>query len=247
MFLFRNDYQNMLKLISIIDENYAKENINTLVDLICHQFYENLLIQNPENEELLILIYLLLEKEINSMNSASVSSFLDESTTFIGKLLKSYTKKQELKSYLTVTLGGLIMKIDNSSEGCIDLDLSRLSNYINSKKQNVQNKSYNEEKAKILLGIDNENLTKGIAKSKVANSRKSIKSLDNFGLNSIIIEGGSKNDELSLNVKEWESNYSNNITSDQTQNNKKIINRFQEDECKLNFLNIPSIIYIYIL
>jgi hypothetical protein len=177
LFLFRNDFQIMLKLISVIDQYASKENINTLVDLLCHQFYENLLIQNPEHEELLILCYLLLEKEIENMNSASVSSFLDESTTFIGKLLKSYTKKQELKTYLTVTLGSLIMKIENSSEGCLDLDLSRLSNYVNNKTNNqVVNKSYNEEKTKSILGIDNENLTKQIHKSKlIKNSIRSSK------------------------------------------------------------------------
>lgn len=169
IFLFRNDYQNMLKLIGLIDQNSSTENINTLVDLICHQFYENLLIQNPENEELLILCYLLLEKEVDNMNSASVQSFLDESNTFIGKLLKSYTKKQELKTYLTVTLGSLILLIENNSDGCIDLDLGRLSQYIFHKNQNnVQNKSYNEEKTKNFLGIDNENLTKNIHRSRLS-------------------------------------------------------------------------------
>ena len=176
LFLFRNDYQHMINLISLIDQNSSGENINTIVDLFCHQFYENLLIQNPENEELLILCYLLLEKEIDNMNSASVSSFLDESTSFIGKLLKSYTKKQELKTYLTSTLGSLVLKLENSTDGCIDLDLSRISHYINYKKTNqVVNKSYNEEKTRSIMGIDNENLTKQIAKSTLSH-RMSVKS-----------------------------------------------------------------------
>lgn len=236
LFLFRNDFQIMLKLILIIDQYASKDNINTLVDLICHQFYENLLIQNPEHEELLILCYLLLEKEIENMNSASVSSFLDESNTFIGKLLKSYTKKQDLKTYLTVTLGSLIMKIENSSEGCLDLDVSRLSNYVNYKiNTKVVNKSYNEEKTKSIMGIDNENLTKRIHKSKlVRNSMiyskdQMIESKIDFSLregitvnnqklrNSVI--PGTLSSELSRlrNTREEIKNNLNNLNSSNTQ------------------------------
>lgn len=205
MFLFRNDFQNIVKLVSVIDQYHQKENISTLVDLFCHQFYENLLIQNPEHEELLILCYLLLEREVEGMNSACVSSFLDESTTFIGKLLKSYTKKQELKTYLTVTLGSLILKIENSAEGCIDLDLSRIANYINNKKQpvKIENKSYIAEKSKSILGVDNENLTKQILKSKVGRSRASVTSLKSTGSEGIISLNKSENPgAITFNLKE---------------------------------------------
>jgi hypothetical protein len=167
LFLFRNDFQYVLRLVHFMEESNQKEGFDTVVDLFCHQFYENLLIQNPENEELLILCYSLLEREIESMNSASVSSFLDESSTFIGKLLKSYTKRQDLKTYLTMTLGVLVLNIENSSEGCLDLEISRLALYMKEKKSNqIQNKSYSAEKSKnLLMGIDNENLTRKIRKS----------------------------------------------------------------------------------
>ena len=94
--LLRSNYEYILKIVSIIDEDEkVLEESKTLVDLFCHQFYENILIPNPEQEELLILSYLLLEKEVISMNSASASSFIDENGSFVGKFLKSFTKRQD--------------------------------------------------------------------------------------------------------------------------------------------------------
>ena len=92
LFLMRNNYDYILKIFSIIGEMEItnkdnRKKIESLIDLFCHQFYDNILIPNPEQEELLILVYLLLEKEISSMNLASCSSFLEN--TIIGVFLKS--------------------------------------------------------------------------------------------------------------------------------------------------------------
>jgi hypothetical protein len=171
MFILRNNFSKILKLIEIVEDSSIerKENVDTLVDLLCHQFYENLLIQNPENEELLILCTNLLIKEIENMNSASVSSFIDEGSSFVGKLLKAYTKRQDLKTYLTMALGDIITNIDNHTENPLDLDITRIGEHIRDKKaKEILNKSYNYEKSKTLLyGIDNENLTRRISKSKI--------------------------------------------------------------------------------
>ena len=72
LFILRNDFQYVMRIFATIDDDHSnKEGVNTLVDLFCHQFYENVLIQTPENEELSILCYLLINKEVDSMNSAS--------------------------------------------------------------------------------------------------------------------------------------------------------------------------------
>ena len=143
LFLFRNNYDYVIKILSIIlDEdilNNNKKEIESLIDLFCSQFYENILIPNPEQEELLILIYLLLEKEISSMNSASVSNFLDSENSMIGLFLKSYIKKQELKNFISMSLGSLIMTIENNSEKCIDLNLGTIKNYIDKITKNKDN------------------------------------------------------------------------------------------------------------
>ena len=56
MFILRNNYDYITKLVSLIDETDEVENIDSLVELFCNQFYDNILIPNPEQEELLILI-----------------------------------------------------------------------------------------------------------------------------------------------------------------------------------------------
>lgn len=102
--------------------NIEDIDINSIVDLFCHQFYENILIPNPEHEELLILSYLLLKQQIGNMTTVSVSSFIDEASTFIGKFLKSYSKKQELKTYLSMTLGPIILNVENNGKYCMELN-----------------------------------------------------------------------------------------------------------------------------
>ena len=139
LFLMRNNYDYILKIFSIIGEMEItnkdnRKKIESLIDLFCHQFYDNILIPNPEQEELLILVYLLLEKEISSMNLASCSSFLEN--TIIGVFLKSYTKKQELKNYLSMTLGSLILSIENDNEGCLNLNLGKIRKHV---EKNIKN------------------------------------------------------------------------------------------------------------
>ena len=129
-FIFRDNYNYVFQLFNLIDkENFIKSNekeVSSLIDLFCHQFYENIIIPNPEHEELLILIFLLLKKEILSMNSSSVSSFLDSKYSIVGKFLKSYIKRQELKSYISTTLGPLILSIEDLGKQIIDLNITTI-------------------------------------------------------------------------------------------------------------------------
>jgi hypothetical protein len=167
LFLLRNNNKHLILLIENLELN--KENYDSIVDLICHQFYENLLIQDPEHEELLILIYLLLKKEIDQMNSARVLSFLDENEKFVGKLLKSYTKRQDLRTFLTMILGNILLEIENNTEACLDLDIGRIATHIKDKKSGlVQNKSYNTERFKQMVRcIDHQNLVSGVSGSTI--------------------------------------------------------------------------------
>ena len=64
LFIFRNNSEYIIKLISLIDESQDEpEQIESLVELFCNQFYDNILIPNPEQEELLILIYNYLKEK----------------------------------------------------------------------------------------------------------------------------------------------------------------------------------------
>ena len=145
MFILRNNYDYITKLVSLIDETDEPEKIDSLVELFCNQFYENILIPNPEQEELLILIYKLLEEEITPMNSASIDEFLND-TSFIGKFISSFMNKRELKVFLTMLLNPLILSIENSGIECMDLSLNNIIKDINKNKLNDidQIKEYSE-------------------------------------------------------------------------------------------------------
>ena len=135
LFIIRNNYDYITKLVSLIDETDEIEKVDSLVELFCNQFYDNILIPNPEQEELLILIYKLLEEEITPMNSASIDEFLNDSS-FIGKFISSYMNKRELKVFLTMLLNPLILKIENSGIECMDMSLNNINNDINKKRDN---------------------------------------------------------------------------------------------------------------
>ena len=133
MFILRNNYDYITKIVSLIEETDDIEKIDSLVELFCNQFYDNILIPNPEQEELLILIYKLLEEEITPMNSASIDEFLND-TSFIGKFISSYMNKRELKVFLTMLLNPLILSIENYGLECMDLSINNINNEIIKKK-----------------------------------------------------------------------------------------------------------------
>ena len=142
LFLFRNNYDYITKLISLIDYQDEKEQIESLVELFCNQFYDNILIPNPEQEELLILIYKLLEEEITPMNSASIDEFMHDST-FLGKFISSFMKRQELNVFLAILLNPMIASIENENDGCLDMSLFSIQNFCGGDKE-----KYKEEKGK---------------------------------------------------------------------------------------------------
>ena len=129
LFTFRNNYDYAIQLLSLIEDDDDKGKIESLVELFCNQFYCNILIPNPEQEELLILIYKLLEKEIFQMNSASIDDFLHDST-FLGKFISSFSKNQELNIFLTILLNPIIESIENEIEECLDISLLSIRRYV---------------------------------------------------------------------------------------------------------------------
>ena len=113
LFLFRDNYDYIITLISLITEYDDEDKISSLVELFCNQFYDNILIRNKGEDELLILIYKLLEKELISMNIASIDEFLGNDT-FIGKFFSSFLKRYELKNSLVTLINNFIINLEYS-------------------------------------------------------------------------------------------------------------------------------------
>ena len=147
LFLFRNNYNYIVKLVSLIDDQDDEEKIESLAQLFCNQFYDNILIPNPEQTELLLLIYKLFADEIAPMNSALLDDFLNDSS-FLGKFCSSYMNKQEYKLYLSLILNPLILSIENETNDCSEMSLLSIRDYI---KNNIKEKKMN-------INSENENI-----------------------------------------------------------------------------------------
>ena len=130
----REYYDYVPKIVSLIDENDKKEEIESLVEFFCNQFYTNIFIPNPEQEELLICIYKLLEQEINKMDFADLDNFLDDST-FIGKFMTAFSKQQELNNFFVNLLSKVLNEVDKRNNFLLDLSLNKMMKYIEKERE----------------------------------------------------------------------------------------------------------------
>ena len=148
LFLFRNNYDYIIALVSLISEYDEDDKISSLVELFCNQFYENILIPTPEQEELLLLVYKLLEREIAPMNFASIDEFLNDDS-FLGKFISSFLKRQELKLFLSTLINPFINDIENnSSDNYLGMSLYAIKDFIMEKNKNknisLDNQDFND-------------------------------------------------------------------------------------------------------
>ena len=117
LFYFRENNEYMLELINCVKKEKRKD----LVPFLCHFFYENFFMENQEQEELLYLIYLLMEKEVDNLDSPSVLSFLDNS--FLGDFLYEMSNKYEIRNYIDIVLNSLIREIEEKNSFYNSLDI----------------------------------------------------------------------------------------------------------------------------
>ena len=148
MFLLRNNYDYIVRLKNCLP-NEKEEQINSLVELLCNQFYDNILIpsKNQNNEELGILIYKLLEDEIISMNSAIIDEFLNDNS-FMGKFLTTYVRKDEFRLFFGKLLKPIITSIENKDEDCLDISITNIKSKLTKKERfgSNPNKNINSNK-----------------------------------------------------------------------------------------------------
>ena len=119
LFIFREDNHLMLKLIDNIDN----KKMDILVPFLCHFFYENFYMESTEQEEIIYIIYLLLEKEIDQLFAPSELSFLDDS--FIAKFLKEMGSRYEIKNYIDIILNELICDLEEIYSYFYSIDLTK--------------------------------------------------------------------------------------------------------------------------
>ena len=137
MFYFRNSNDLTMKLI----QNCPKDSYDLLANFICNYFYVNIFSSTFLNENLLTLIYLLLEKEIDELSNerSSFFTFLDSSKSFVAILLKYLSRRDEVKTYLENILKKLLIGTagllpNQKNKMFIGFDIGKIKTYLNKEK-----------------------------------------------------------------------------------------------------------------
>ena len=179
MYYFHDNNEMTLKLIEYCPKQYYGQ----LANFLCNYFYVNIFSSTFLNENLLTLIYLLLEKEIDKINIKNQNEipnvFLDINDSFISYLLRCLSRKDEVKTFLenilkrilTRTAGFLNNQRDNMFLG---FDLKKIVAFLNGKNYLIKRTNKN---FKNFLDL----FTTEIKKSKLINiTKKKNKENDDF-------------------------------------------------------------------
>ena len=137
-------------LIAKILMNARKIDIQKyLAPLICNNFYENILSANYIEDQLIYIIYLLLEDEINKIKSIKeFKYFLNDTPS--GYLLDELIDKKDIKAFFKIVLKDIIETMENSS-GDVDFIfystvLEQIITSRNQKKKNTKSNKGNMDK-----------------------------------------------------------------------------------------------------
>ena len=122
--------------------NSDKEDIKKfLAPLFCNNFYENILSPNHIEDQLLYLIYLLLEQEIDKLNDITeTSKFLNDSAC--GYLLNELTDKKDIKAFFKIILKDVIEIMELSHrDGYLVFEANRLEKNIVERRKSLLKRS----------------------------------------------------------------------------------------------------------
>ena len=160
-FELRNDYTLMLKIINEIDINYYEQ----LGFFLTHFLYENTTNNNFFQDELMLMLFLVMEDTINNKFPNDFShEFLielgaEKKKYFLYYFLKNLTKKVEIRNYLTNIFHDLILDLENlnrkltvNSTLIIDEILTTNDNSISRRKTVMKPKKENLYLSRINLG-----------------------------------------------------------------------------------------------
>ena len=139
LFLLRENYNIMILII----KNCKEDTYESLADFLVNFFYENTVNSSFNEEELMILIYLLLEELILVKMPKSFISLYSKNEGFFGKdflnhIFKYITRKVDVRNYTCMILTSKIIKLEESN---IDLSISLQKINNNEHSQNSSKKS----------------------------------------------------------------------------------------------------------
>ena len=133
-FILRNSNYKLLKLIN----NSPAEYHRILSNFIVHFFYENTISNSMNNDELILIIYLFLEKLIlkklpDRFDYTLINKkFLNNNFEF--NIIKQLTRRTDIRNFLCSILSDLILKVENYRDHLFieieKIDIARENKYI---------------------------------------------------------------------------------------------------------------------
>ena len=225
-----------------------------LAPLICDNYYENILSPNYLEDKLALIIYILLEKEINNLKD------INDSNIFLNKtpcsfLLNQLIEKKDIKEFFRIVLEDNIENFEVSSSDTklildptdiekIIIEKQKLKRKISSKKNEKEKKEEISEEAKKQISEESRKMNElFFTKYSIDMSVKSLKSEENniMGIDKKLI-----NDYIKLQSIENENDenniYSNNeffkLMNTNSENADEILKEYVSNFLKLiNFLD----------
>jgi len=112
-FLLQNDNSLMLKIINLCEDH--KRYFKPLSEFLVHFFYVDIINCSFNENRLLLMVYLLLEKLILSDNAEENNnlSLLFSKDTFLFHIFQSLTRKIDVRNFLGNILNKHILKLEN--------------------------------------------------------------------------------------------------------------------------------------
>ena len=228
LFSFRNSNDLTLKLIQYC----PKPSYDLLANFICNYYYVNIFSSTFLNENLLTLIYLLLEKEIDMLTNekSSFFNFLDSSKSFTAVLLKYLSRRDEVKTYLENVLKKLLIGTagllpNQKNKFFLGLDINKIRNYLTKMK-------YALPKTQKMTDTFGEILTMDIKKSRLNMDFMNYKNKNET-------ENKNKNedeDDMELTKEEIENNFYVQATKE-TFDDLLLGNEEEDDEIRMMLNN----------
>lgn len=152
--IFNESYQPLYNLLFQLRQNpiilkevllYSGfEQLSQISDFVFFQMFENIHINNPEGEESLILITLLLVDEINKLKTICSNSFLEGN--LISKFLSSLYKRDDIKQFIHQWVSELIIKLEYSKDDFLSITPEEIDDYII--ENNINNLGVNEKETR---------------------------------------------------------------------------------------------------
>ena len=225
-----------------------------LAPLICDNYYENILSPNYLEDKLALIIYILLEKEINNLKDINDSNIFLNNTP-CSFLLNQLIEKKDIKEFFRIVLEDNIENFEVSSSDTklildptdiekIIIEKQKLKRRISSKKNEKEKKEEISEEAKKQISEESRKMNElFFTKYSIDMSVKSLKSEEN---NIIGIDKKLINDYIKLQTIENENDenniYSNNeffkLMNTNSENADEILKEYVSNFLKLiNFLD----------